>query len=67
MKCKRGAPSGMRSRSSKRVMPSNATFSITMLMSGKPRSWDAQADASLGCALAMDNGRRFIKDMATLG
>ena len=33
-----GAPSGMRSRSSKRVMPSKATFSITMLMSGKLRS-----------------------------
>ena len=31
-------PSGMRPRSSKRVMPWNATFSVMMLMSGKPRS-----------------------------
>ena len=31
-------PRGMRPRSSNRVMPWKATFSVMMLMSGKPRS-----------------------------
>ena len=35
-------PSGRRWRSSKRVTPWNATFSLMMLMSGKPASCSGQ-------------------------